>query len=115
MPSPQAWNSSLQSVVSKKRFHGAVGVAQLCADTARKFKLQKSVRGALQIQSVAVPPGLLAPRQTVDINIFHLHHFEQPGLPMCAAPAARATAAVRRFGVSEIPAGILNHHSSSSS
>src|SRR5207247_3928357 len=105
----QSSRSSLQTVVAEKSFHGAARVSQLGADAAGKFKLQKSVRGALQIRSVTVPPWLFASRQAVDINIFHLHHFEQPGFPMRATPAARATPAMRRFGNTEIADGVVHH------
>src|SRR6266849_5433183 len=105
----RAWSSSLQSVVAEKGFHGMPRVTQLRADPAGKFKLEKSVRGVLQFRAVAVPPGLFAARQAVNVNIFHLHHFEQPGLAMSAAPAAHATAAVRRFRNAEIADGIVHH------
>src|SRR5437762_2457096 len=99
---PLAWNSSLPSVVTEKRFQGGARISQLRADAAGKLKSQKRISGALQVRTIAVPPRFFAPRQAVNINIFHLHHFEQPGFPMRAAPTARTTAAVRRFCNAEI-------------
>jgi len=81
----------------EKRFQGTASVSQLRADAAGKFKLQKGIRGVLEIRAIAVPPGLSAPRQTVDINVFHSHHFEEAGFAMGAAPATHATPAVREL------------------
>src|SRR6202158_1256829 len=109
LQSLRAWSSSLQSVVTEKRFYGTAGVSQLRADTSGKFKLEKSIRGVLQIHAITVPPGLFAPRQVVDINVFHSNHFEEAFFAMRAAPAAPATPAMRRFRNAEIADGVVDH------
>src|SRR5712691_7906520 len=100
---------SLETVVTEHRFQRASGVAQLCRDAAREFELKKCIGGALQIHAVAKPPGLFAARQTVDIDVFHLDHFQQPGLAVRATPAAGAAAAVGSFGNSKITDRVVHH------
>src|SRR6266581_3640377 len=69
--------SFLETVITEESLQSIAGVAQPCADAAGKFKLEKGVCGTPEFRAVAVPPRLFPARQTVHVDIFHLHHFEQ--------------------------------------
>src|SRR6266849_7452543 len=105
----RAWSSSLQFAIAEKRFQCAPRVAEFRGNSGGKLESQKSIGGAFQIRAVAVPPRLFAARQPVYINVFRLHHFKQAGLPVRAAPAARAAPSVRRFRNREIADRVIHH------
>src|SRR5712664_3646801 len=105
----RAWSSSLQSVITEKRFQCAPRVAEFRGNPGGKLESQKSVGGAFQIRAVAVPPWFFAARQPVHINVFWFHHFKQAGLAVRAAPATGSAAAVRRFRDCEVTDGVIHH------
>src|SRR5882672_2116608 len=107
----RAWSSSLQSVITEKSFRCAPRVAEFRGNSGGKLESQKSIGGAFEIRAVAVPPWFFAPRQPVHINVFCLHHFEQAGVAVRPAPAARAAATVRRFRNREVTDRVIHHDS----
>src|SRR5215472_5293583 len=90
--------SFLQTVVTEKSLQRGANIAELCAHVARELKSQEGVRRLLQLAAITIPPWLFLLRQAVDVDVFRLHHFQDSRASVRAAPAARATSAVRSLG-----------------
>src|SRR6476646_8229335 len=102
--------SLFEAVIAKHRLQRAAGVADAGGYAATELKLQEGIGGALQIRTITIPPGFLAPRQVINVHVLGLHHFEQAGFTVRAAPAAVLATAVRSFGDGEVTDDVVDHH-----
>src|SRR5206468_10128311 len=99
----------LPTVVTEKSFQPGANIAELCADAAGELELQEGVRRLLQLPAITIPPRLFLPRQAVDIDVFRLRHFQNSRAAVRAAPAARATSAMRSLGNRKAADGVIDH------
>src|ERR1700728_88294 len=63
-----------------------------------------------KLRRVTEPPGFRDARQTVNINIFYLNHFEQSKARVRASPAAGTGATVWSFADAVIAGDVVDHH-----
>src|SRR5258708_18409174 len=93
----------------EKSLHSSPGISNPSRQ-APELEQQKGIGGALKIRAITVPPGLLAARKQVDIDIFHLNHFKQACFAMSTAPAACAASPMGSFCDSEVADRIIDHN-----